>query len=79
MASKKDPYDANHAQVFLPCPACGQKYIFLNLMVQAKQDMACSVCNAIFHLRLDGSKPETVLVNSTPGAPLGPAEGPHRH
>ena len=78
MAGKNRLYDPTAHHFILDCPACGQKYALLGLMVQDDEEMACTSCNALFKLKIDGSTVSTVLLTPSTGAPLGPAEGPDR-
>lgn len=63
----------------VPCPTCGQKYLIQGTATRDGQTMACSMCNTLFTLHIDGSKIKTSVDVSYEGAPIGPAEGPTRY
>jgi hypothetical protein len=77
--AKKRLYDATQTHTFINCPACGQKYAIFSLLAQDDEEIACSECNAIFRLRIDGEKVEPYLLTPSTGGRRGPAEGPVRH
>lgn len=63
----------------ITCPACGQKYVLAGVQVQSEEEMACTVCNSTFLVRIQDAKLTTELVTGPTGSPLGPAEGRVRH
>lgn len=75
MSNRSDPL--LHSYEFA-CPACGQNYFLSGLMARDGQELACSTCNAVFRIRFDGERADTVLTSPATNAPLGPAEGPQR-
>lgn len=79
MSNRNRLTDPTQTHFIVTCPACEQKYAILGLMVQDKEEMACSACNAIFKLEIAGKKVETKLLTPSTGVGFGPAEGPERH
>ncbi|MGB0384175.1 MAG: hypothetical protein ACPGWR_05045 [Ardenticatenaceae bacterium] len=71
--------DAMQTNFIVKCPACEQKFIFSGLTVQFKEEMACTQCNALFKLEVNGKKGSAKLVSPPTGAPLGRAKGAVRH
>ena len=76
MAAKKRLTDATETHFIIRCPACGQQYAIFGLAVQDDEEMACSTCNALFHLKITEGNVEPRLVRPATGGALGPAEGP---
>lgn len=79
MATKDHPNNPEGFTSIVGCPTCEQKYSIQGLVMRDGQLMACSVCNTLFTVRVNGRKVETTVNVKYDGAPLGPAEGPQRH
>jgi transcription elongation factor Elf1 len=78
MADKRRMNDPTQTHFTIKCPACGQQYGILGIMVQDNQVMSCSRCNASFQLHIRDNGIEPYLVSPATGGTFGPAEGESR-
>lgn len=61
-------HDPTLTSFTVPCPGCGQKLMFSGVMIEDKEEMSCTNCNAIFMLRIvNDKKVETELLKKPKG------------
>ncbi len=74
MADNSRLNDPTQTHFNIKCPACGQAYAVFGIMVQNGEVIACSRCNAIFRLGIEGDQIKPTIVTPATGGKLGPAE-----
>lgn len=72
--SRRSLHDPTRTSFTIECPGCGQKMLVAGVMIEDKEELSCTDCNAIFLLRIvDAKRIETQLLKKPKGR-RGPAE-----